>query len=246
MTKVTYIGHSGFFVEMEKCQLLFDYYQGELPEINDKKPLYVFVSHKHADHFNKAVFSLARRHPQITFVLSKDTHMNEKYMKRVGVPEEAWDKILYVKPDEQYNPGEGICASTFHIRTLRSTDEGVAFLVKTEEGTIYHAGDLNWWHWEGETEEYNRQMAKDYQNEILKLREETIDIAFVPLDPRLQDAYWYGMDYFLRNVACRWAFPMHFWGKYEIIQKFKCREGAKAYKDKVSEIQREGQSFALK
>lgn len=31
-----------------------------------------------------------------------------------------------------------------------STDEGVAFLVTAEGRTVFHAGDLNWWHWEGE------------------------------------------------------------------------------------------------
>ena len=39
------------------------------------------------------------------------------------------------------------------IRTLRSTDEGVAFVVHYAGKTIYHAGDLNWWHWEGEPDE---------------------------------------------------------------------------------------------
>ncbi len=40
------------------------------------------------------------------------------------------------------------------IRTLRSTDEGVAFVVHYAGKTIYHAGDLNWWHWKkGEPDE---------------------------------------------------------------------------------------------
>ena len=31
------------------------------------------------------------------------------------------------------------------IRTLHSTDFGVAFLVRFHGKWIYHAGDLNWW-----------------------------------------------------------------------------------------------------
>ena len=47
---ITYINHSGFFVELDTVCLLFDWWKGELPELPDK-PLLVFVSHRHADHF---------------------------------------------------------------------------------------------------------------------------------------------------------------------------------------------------
>ncbi len=47
--KVTYIFHSGFFVEWEDCCFLFDYYKGELPQPKEK-PLIVFSSHSHGDH----------------------------------------------------------------------------------------------------------------------------------------------------------------------------------------------------
>ena len=56
------------------------------------------------------------------------------------------------------------------IRTLRSTDEGVAFVVHYAGKTIYHAGDLNWWHWEGEPDAYNTKMRRSYQSEFNKLQ----------------------------------------------------------------------------
>ena len=43
--QVTYIYNSGFLVELDKHILLFDYYQGTIPPLNQNKPLYVFVSH---------------------------------------------------------------------------------------------------------------------------------------------------------------------------------------------------------
>ena len=52
------------------------------------------------------------------------------------------------------------------IETLRSNDMGVAFLVKVEGKTIYHAGDLNWWHWNGEPEEDNEYYKKTFQDEM--------------------------------------------------------------------------------
>ena len=52
MMRVTYLGHSGFLLEMEDALLLFDYYQGSLPEMDPEKTLFVFVSHVHYDHYN--------------------------------------------------------------------------------------------------------------------------------------------------------------------------------------------------
>ena len=53
MMKITYIGHSGFFVEMEDACFLFDYYKGTIPETDGNKKMYVFVSHRHHDHYNE-------------------------------------------------------------------------------------------------------------------------------------------------------------------------------------------------
>ena len=54
--KITYIHHSAFLVETESAYLLFDYFQGKLPEFSEEKPLYVFASHRHPDHFSKITF----------------------------------------------------------------------------------------------------------------------------------------------------------------------------------------------
>ncbi len=78
------------------------------------------------------------------------------------------------------------------IRTLRSTDEGVAFFVRLKEMTIFHAGDLNWWHWEDESETYNEMMRRNYQYEIGKIEGEKIDVAFLPLDLRQERAILLG------------------------------------------------------
>ncbi len=52
--KVTFILHSGYFVELDSCCLLFDYWRGDIPQSD--KPLYVFASHHHEDHFSPEVF----------------------------------------------------------------------------------------------------------------------------------------------------------------------------------------------
>ena len=58
-------------------------------------------------------------------------------------PEEKKDWIHSLKPETDVEIGN------LKIRTLKSTDLGVAFMVETEGRRIYHAGDLNRWQWEG-------------------------------------------------------------------------------------------------
>ena len=131
--KVTFIEHSGFMVEMEQNVLLFDYYQGEIPSFDGSKTLYVFASHSHADHYNSAIWKLKEQYRDIHYILSDDIKDNEG--------------AVVMKAHEKKE------VAGIEIETLRSNDMGVAFLVKVEGKTIYHAGDLNWWHWNGEPEE---------------------------------------------------------------------------------------------
>lgn len=72
--------------------------------------------------------------------------------------------------------------------------------MKVEGKTIYHAGDLNWWHWNGEPEEDNEYYKKTFQDEMKYLEGKKIDLAFMLLDPRQEDKYCWGMNYFLEHT----------------------------------------------
>ena len=69
----------------------------------------------------------------------------------------------------------------------------MSFMVTYNDKTYYHAGDLNWWHWFGESNQYNENMEMAFKKEIDKITEEHFEIAFLPLDPRQEDAYWWGI-----------------------------------------------------
>ena len=74
---VTFIAHSAYLVEWDKFYTLFDYtyepdYTGELPELNPDKPLLVFASHSHEDHFDAKVFTLLEKYPDARFFVSRD------------------------------------------------------------------------------------------------------------------------------------------------------------------------------
>ena len=139
--KITYLHHSGFSVETETKVLLFDYYtEGGRkayfdPAAYPDKAVFVFVSHAHEDHYDRRILSWAKR-PNVRYVLSFDVRTEAGFEGRT----------LCAEPHRTYD-FDGIS-----IQTLQSNDEGVAFLVKADGKTIYHAGDLNWWHWNGEPE----------------------------------------------------------------------------------------------
>ena len=53
----------------------------------------------------------------------------------------------------------------------RTDDEHMlAFIVKTKEGTIYHAGDLNDWYWDGERKLTTRDLTSAYHAEIRRIK----------------------------------------------------------------------------
>lgn len=155
----------------------------------------VFSSHRHSDHWNRTVLDLAKRKGRTTFVLSDDIPYSE-----VG------DALVveWVAPHQQYEV-EGL-----RIQTLRSTDEGVAFIITSGDQVLYYAGDLNYWHWEGESDEYNQAMGEAYLSEMKRLPAH-LDVAFVPIDPRLGPFYSLGAKTLLEHATVGTLIPMHFW-----------------------------------
>jgi len=242
---ITYIHHSCFSVELDDTILLFDYYKGILPTFNKQKQLYVFASHKHHDHFDLCIFDLAKEYPNITYILSKDIKMNDSYLERNNIPLQLKDNIIYVGKNETLQPIPSSNFVPIKIETLTSTDEGVAFIITHQNNVIYHAGDLNFWTWPGEAEEEYHDMEARFVREMEKLEGRSIQIAFVPLDPRQEDRFYWGFDYFMKYSNTLSVFPMHFWNDYTVIPRLKALNCTKNYLDKIMDITQEGQEFVM-
>ncbi len=237
MMNITYLGHSGFLVEMEDAYFLFDYYKGGFPKTDESKKLFVFASHAHYDHYNRSIFDLRGRFAQTRYILSSDIPGREGKLFPDG--DGPGDDMILMRPCEETE------ILGCRVRTLRSNDEGVAFLVRYRGKTLYHAGDLNWWHWEGEPDKFNTVMRRSYQSEINKLQKESIDVAFVPVDPRLGEQYVWGIDCFMKRTLTKHVFPMHFWGNYDVFDRLMLEKCTEDYKDKIIKIEKEGQSFSI-
>lgn len=205
--KVIYLDHSGILVELKDYYCIFDYYKGELPPLDKEKDVIVFCSHSHNDHYNPLIFDLLDKSGMCYQAVLANDISDENRLSKI--------KHSFVKPDECYQ-----FVGRIQVETLLSNDSGVAFIVSTDEGMIYHGGDLNDWYWEGEPEEENRELRTIYHTEIGKIKGRHFDVAFVPLDPRLEAHYADGLLYFLENVDCDAVFPIHYWGEPTVIQRF--------------------------
>ena len=206
---ITYIHHSCFLVETDRFYYLFDYVKGQLPELDIAKPIFVLSSHSHGDHYNPSIFPLlgAVGMRQVRAILSDD----------ITPPPQV--DVLQVSPTQVYDLDFELKLTTF-----RSTDLGVAFLIEDQDTLIYHAGDLNDWVWDEETDAYNKEMTADYRKQIdslsHKLGQREIDVAFVVLDPRQEKDYDRGLCYFLDRVSVKTVYPMHYWEEPAIIETF--------------------------
>ena len=258
---ITYIHHSGYLLETDRALLLFDFVEGTLPTLDPDKDLFVFVSHRHGDHFSPKIFDLAVSHPNIHFILSDDIWQNK-------VPDHLHGLAWFMDPGKvlEFKEGGGLRVTAF-----KSTDEGVAFMVENginsaapssqddaanpdadqtgaarhESYTIYHAGDLNNWRWNGEPLAWNNNMSTNYHRELEKIRDTGFhpDVAMVPLDGRQEDLFYLGLDDFMKTVGAKMVFPMHFWEDFSVIPALKKLECSAEYRNRVADLEYGGQSF---
>lgn len=235
--KVTHIHHSCYMAELEEALLLFDYFEGDVPLPESEKPVFIFSSHRHGDHFSRKIFGLVPSGRRVCYVLSDD-------IERGQVPGECLENTVFIGANERVKLENG-AGGNLEVETFRSTDEGVAFLVTVEGKSIYHAGDLNNWVWEGEPDSYNRNMSERFHRELEKMAGRHIHVAFMLIDPRQGADFSLGMDDFMRRVGADVVFPMHLWGDFQAISRFKALPEAAEYKDRIQEIQYEGQSFTV-
>ena len=214
---LTYIFHSCFVLEIEKAILIFDYwldFGGNVqPYLKKEKPVYVFSSHFHEDHFNRSIFEWKKHRDGITYILSKDILRHRRASK-----EEA---DVWLAKGGTWRDGN------ISVWATGSTDSGVSWIVETEGIRIFHAGDLNNWYARflhdaepGETiysEEFEEDIdpiahEKQYLGELKDIRKitDSFDIVMFPIDGRIGNGYTLGGRQFIERFKVGLFVPMHF------------------------------------
>jgi L-ascorbate metabolism protein UlaG (beta-lactamase superfamily) len=201
--EIWFLDRAGFAVQTQKRLLLFDYYNAkpvspdgkgfsagvvETSEIK-KQPVWMFISHEHDDHFNpEIVRTLAAELPDFRCITTKE------------VAEELAKKQMNVKHLTVVSPHENKRIGDVQVRTLRSTDAGVAFLLTVDGLTLYHAGDHAWW---------GAEFEAPFKSEIDTLKDTKIDLALLTVDRRLTKSDFAGALYIVRTLQPKAVLPMH-------------------------------------
>lgn len=233
--KITFIAHSAFLVELKQYNLLFDWTgEQKLPDFDRNKPLYVFASHHHGDHYTPRIFSLGME--RVTYVLASCIRLSAKRKAGLGID----DSCVY-----RLKAGITQSIGDITVSTVRSNDAGVAFVVRTPEGSFFHAGDLNDWYWAEEAPEWNEMIKAGFLKSLDALKGTEVDVAFLPLDGRLGDAFYWGFHQFMETVKCKKAFPMHCWGDFSVVGRLIALPEAKKYRSLVANISEDGQVFCI-
>lgn len=213
---ITYLYHSGFIVETSECIMVFDYHKDSNNILDNmikenSKDLHFFVSHKHSDHFNFEIAKYSDR-AKLYFLHSECKLFNVDKSKIVSMSVfDSFENDL------------------FKIKMYGSTDIGGSYFVKLKNCSLFHAGDLNWWHWASENNFYNTKARENFFEEIKNIsqNEKEVDFAFFPVDSRLEIASEWGIKYFLDQIKVKHlVIPMHMSGKkwipsYEFKWKYK-------------------------
>ena len=215
--EITYIYHSGFLITTDKVHIIVDFYE-DSPYLGNSvtdrvladrnRKIYVLSSHSHYDHFYPGILKWKEQREDITYIFSKEI-MDERRLRN--------DIAVWLDKNDTYQD------RMLTIKAYGSTDIGISFLIEIEGRTLFHAGDLNNWHWMDESpeEEWRRDEAF-FLREMEDIRKEhiSIDVVMFPVDPRLGKEYMRGAAQFIEMINTGLFIPMHFGEEYAAANAF--------------------------
>lgn len=224
-----YIYHSGFAIETPECILIIDYYEDSIDKdrgvvherlLREKKRMYVLSTHSHHDHYNPDILQWRDLKKDITYIFSKDI---EPLISKVP------ENVTFIDKDGIFTD------ELLTVKAFGSTDLGVSFKIELGGKVIFHAGDLNNWHWNEEsTVDEIKEAESFYERELNHVAKFTkyIDLAMFPVDPRLGKDYMLGAEQFIDKIPTKLFVPMHFGLSYDRakgISSFANRHGVKTF-----------------
>ena len=182
--------------------------------------------------FNKGiVHDYLLEKPGLLYVLC--SHFHPDHFNREVL---SWKKL---RPDIRY-------IFSKDIQAFGSTDVGISFLIDLQGRRLFHAGDLNNWHWSEEsTPQEIRKAEGDFLAEVRELQQTApaVDVAMFPVDSRIGKDYMRGAEQFVERIKITIFVPMHFSEDYQGGNAF--RQFAESKGCRFLSIAHRGESFEL-
>ena len=240
-SNVWHLGHAGWAVKSGNNLLVFDYYQrgfqAEEPslangninpeEIKDMN-VYVFVTHDHGDHHDKAIYAWDEKIENITYVYGFNAAKSKLGEKTANV------KSVCMKPHATQT------IDKLKVSTLKSNDSGVGFLVNVNGTKIYHGGDHA---------ARNANLMEGYTKEIDYIAEKAdnkVDIAFLSVvgcGAWKEEPIQQGFVYTIEKLNPEFVFPQHAGDNYSRYEKFNKIAKEHKAKTKVMAAEYKGMRF---
>ncbi len=243
-SEIYHLFHSGTAVRVKDKLFVFDYFKDEprkekavasslekgvirKDSFKNVNQAYVFVSHSHHDHYNQVIFEWEQYCDQINYILAAEIEPEAELKNK--------DNLYLMEQDQELKLDE------LKISSFGSTDAGVSFLVELKDLSIFHAGDLNWWKWKKFSKKVQAREEREYKREVDKLKGKQIDIAFVPVDPRLEEHFYLAGEYFIKEIKPALFVPIHFADNYDVTKFF--RDRFNSNQTRVAAVSRAGEEI---
>ena len=200
--------------------------------------LHIFISHIHHDHYMKSIFKYlpyihsvwyhedvpalrdafkeiqgivgskkANETSSIVLKRIKEGCLNEE--QTIAGEQLTEELVQQVFSFHSMAVGDTLESDHLIVTMFGSTDAGGSFLVDTGTHRIFHAGDLNWWHWSGDTPENIAEAKALKEKEFAPLQGLSVDIMMFPVDARLEVAREWGALEVLGMMNTKLFIPMH-------------------------------------
>ena len=208
--EIIYIHHNCFVIKYLETAFLFDRPAVEFLEHEEieaitrnirGRKLYVFISHAHPDHYGSGIFELSNICPDAHYIISDDiTELGSR------------NNLLVAEAEKTY------FLDNLEVRTFKSNDAGLAYLIKTSDAKIYFGGDLAKWKSDELDSNARGYMEKLFNDTVGILKEENIDISFSNADARTPN--YSGAADFIKVTRPKIFVPMHLFGNVDAIKDF--------------------------
>lgn len=236
--QIVYLNHSGFLIQTDdKKAIVIDYYddtkgsdEGYLHDLLKQDYKFYFLSsHHHNDHFAPCILDFEAKDK--TYILSYDI-----------ISTDTMDKSKLKHYMRFLEKGDVFEDDNIKVVACGSTDAGISFVIEVDGKVIFHAGDLNNWHWQDESSKAEIRAAQRYfsrELEFIYQRYNSLDVAMFPIDPRMGTDFALGAMQFVEKINVKTFIPMHFWQFKDKANE--CKDDILKFTQNFVEIKDKGQ-----
>ena len=226
---LTYFYQSGFAIGVNKSLLVFSYYENKdiadeslyrlsTSELRAFESIYFFIPNICREHLEPAIFADEFKALPVKYIISSDVverHVaNTVHIKNINAYVDS-DKVIRAEV------GDRLSFPEMQVEVCKSSGLGVSFFIRLPKLNIFHAGDLNNWHWCDEQDEAEAEKARlSFVEAVNSLPDEPIDLCMFPVDPKLGGQYQAGARAFMANKKIKVFVPMHWHDEYDRIMEF--------------------------